>query len=143
EEGRVAQAEIAGKAAQQRPAGRQRDPEEHEVDEGIVERRQACRRQQREAHDGKAGHGFGQVAGGVHSHSGSHSRITISIENDTTGAQAGLRIAMAMESLAPTSMPAASAPSGLPRRPMMTTANTTPSHVQICAGARVAMSAMK
>ena len=50
---------------------------------------------------------------------------------------------MAIDSLAPISMPAASAPSGLPSRPMITTANTTPSHAQIWAGARVAIRAMK
>ena len=44
---------------------------------------------------------------------------------------------MAINSLAPISMPASKAPSGLPSRPMMTTANTTPSQAQICAGASV------
>ena len=69
--------------------------------------------------------------------------MAISTENDTTGAQAGLSTAMASDSLAPISMPANSAPSGLPSRPMMTTAKTTPSQAQICAGASVAISAMK
>ena len=69
--------------------------------------------------------------------------MAISTENETTGAQAGLMTAIAIDSLAPINMPAASAPSGLPRRPMMTTAKTTPSHAHIWAGARVAISAMK
>ncbi len=68
--------------------------------------------------------------------------MAISTENDTTGAQAGLKTAMASDSLAPISIPANRAPSGLPSRPMITTANTTPSQVQICAGARVAIRAM-
>ncbi len=41
EEGGMAQAEIARKAREQRPARRQRDPEEDEIEERIVEGRQA------------------------------------------------------------------------------------------------------
>ena len=50
---------------------------------------------------------------------------------------------MVTDSLTPISMPASSAPSGLPSPPMITTANTTPSQAQICAGASVEISAMK
>src|SRR4029450_4220942 len=91
-------AEVAGEAAQQRPARRQRDPEEDEIDEGLVERRHLRHGQEGERNDGKSGHCLRQVAGGVHSHSGSHSRMAISTEKDTTGAQAGAMTAMALDS---------------------------------------------
>ena len=64
------------------------------------------------------------------------------IENDTSGAHAGAATAIVTDSLTPIRNPASSAPTGLPSPPMMTTANTTPSHVQICAGASVEISAM-
>ena len=68
--------------------------------------------------------------------------MTIKIENDTSGAQAGLKIAIATASQAPIKTPAISAPIGLPNRPMMTTANTTPNQAQICDGAKVEINAM-
>ena len=92
EEGAVAEAEVAGKAAQEGPAGRQRDPEEHEVEERFVEGRQPRHRQEGQRARWRARRtSLRQVAGGVHSHSGSHSRMAISTENDTSGAQAGLQ----------------------------------------------------
>jgi len=97
----MAQAEVAGEAAQQRPARRQRDPEEDQVDERLVERRHLRHGQERQGDDSQTGHQFRQVTGGVHSHSGSHSRMAISTEKDTTGAQAGAKIAMAIDSEAP------------------------------------------
>ena len=42
------------------------------------------------------------------------------MENATSGAQAGVTIAMVTDSVAPMNRPAARAPSGLPSRPMMT-----------------------
>ena len=49
---------------------------------------------------------------------------------------------MVTDSLTPMSRPAASAPIGLARPPMMTTANTTPSQAHICDGASVEISAI-
>src|SRR5690606_2318289 len=115
-----------------------RNPEEDEIEERVVEGRQAGRRQDREDGDAEDRRGLGNCVTGRHHHSGTQSRMAISTEKDTTGAQAGLRTAMAIDSLAPISRPANSAPSGLPSRPMITTAKTTPSHAQIWAGARVA-----
>ena len=49
---------------------------------------------------------------------------------------------MVIASHTPMRMPPRSAPSGLPSRPMITTAKTTPTQAQICDGAKVAISAM-
>ena len=70
--------------------------------------------------------------------------MAISTENDTIGAQAGLKIAIATPSHAPISArpPPARRPGCPVNRPMITTANTTPSQAQICDGASVEMSAM-
>ena len=57
-------------------------------------------------------------------------------------AHAGLIAAIVTASLMPITKPATSAPMGLPSRPMMTTANMTPSQAQICDGASVVIKAM-
>src|SRR6185295_7988754 len=97
----MAEAEIAGEATQQRPARCQGNPEEDEIEEGIVESRQAGRGQERKDADRQGGGKSWQIARNAHIHSGSQSRISIRSENDTTGAQAGLKHAMAIDSLAP------------------------------------------
>ena len=67
----------------------------------------------------------------------------MSSENETSGAQAGSATAIVIASQTPIRIPPARAPIGLPSRPMMTTAKTTPIQVQISDGASVAISAMK
>src|SRR5437773_930381 len=137
EEGAVAEAEIAGVTAQQAPARGERDPVEDEVEEGLVEGRQPDQRQHREDES------RGEKADGLpHTRSGRSTRSPMRIENETSGAHAGAATAIVTDSLTPIRNPASSAPTGLPRPPMITTAKTVPSQAQICAGASVEMSAM-
>ena len=87
EEGGVAEAEVAGVAAEDVPAGRQGDPEEHQIEECLVEGRQPERRHERERDaDGDERHHRAEP-GRAHN-SGRSSKIRIKSVNDTSGAPA-------------------------------------------------------
>ena len=94
---------------------------EHEVQERLVERRQP-----EEGNDPKHQRAGCESARCSSNFSGRRSRAPIRSENETSGAQAGAVSAMVRPSLTPITMPATSGPSGLPRPPIITTANTTP-----------------
>src|SRR6185312_165417 len=105
EEGGVAEAPIAGEAAEDRPARRHRDPEEDEIEEGDVIGRDAGRRndQQQRGHHHEAGNDADAIAGQIHR--GLNSKKAINTENETSGAQDGLTTAMVSASQTPMSTP--------------------------------------
>src|SRR6185503_5043276 len=142
EEGGMAEAPIAGEPAEDRPARRHRDPEEDKIEEGDVVSGDTGRRndEHERGHHDEAGNDADAVPGQIHR--GLNNKRAIRTEKETSGAQDGLITAMVSASQTPMSTPPISAPIGLPRRPMITTAKTTPTHAQICDGAKVAISAM-
>src|SRR6185312_12742354 len=143
EESGVAEAPIPGKTREDVPARRHRDPEEHEIEERDVIGRNVGGRHRDEDRGEKAEPEFHGKANRAHTQRGLKRRSAISTEKDTSEAQDGLTTAMVSASHTPIRMPPASAPIGLPSRPMITTAKTTPTQAQICDGARVATRAMK
>jgi hypothetical protein len=69
------------------------------------------------------------------------SKIKINSVKDTKGAQVGAVMAMVKDSLIPTTRPAKSGAHAEAKRPIMTTANTTPIQAKICEGAKVKVNA--
>src|SRR3954470_21452268 len=119
----MAEREVARVAGKQVPRRGEHDPVEDEVEKRLIERRQAHEGHRRESRadpqeDGNRLHEanrFGRMRSSA-----------MSSVNDTSGAHAGAISAMVSASLTPMMMPAKSGPSGLPRPPIMTAANTTP-----------------
>ena len=70
------------------------------------------------------------------------SKIKIKSVKDTKGAQVGAVMAMVKDSLIPTTRPAKSGAQAEAKRPIMTTANTTPIQAKICEGAKVKVAAL-
>src|SRR2546423_8162525 len=106
---------------------------EDEIQERFVERGQA-----EEGHRAEEQQRCGKSDPGVlQNFSGRSSSAAIRSANETSGAQAGEVSAMVRPSLTPIATPATSGPRGLPRPQIITTANTTPIHAWICAGASV------
>jgi len=124
EERAVSEREVARVAGQDVPRRGEHDPVEDEIEEGLVERRQAGERhhgqRRRDDHerDDCPDHVF----------PGRRSKSRISSVNETTGAHAGAVTAIVIASLTPITMPAASGPSARPGPPIMTTAKITPIH---------------
>src|SRR5207244_7146889 len=116
---------------------RERNPREEQVEERLVERRKTDRADggEDDRRRRQADHDATRVVG--HTRPGLAIRIRISTENETSGAHAGVTTAIVIDSVTPMRRPASSAPIGFASPPMITTANTTPTHDQICAGASV------
>src|SRR6185369_15782514 len=135
EERAVAEREIAGVTAQDVPGRSEHDPVEHDVKERLVKARQVQKRNDRkqEARGGDPGERPVQFQ----VRPGRSNSSAISNENDTIGAHDGEANAIVTASLTPTTMPAASGPSGEPSPPSITAANTTPTHAYICDGVSV------
>src|SRR4029079_17678448 len=135
EERAVPEREIAGVAAQDVPGRSEHDPVEHDVKERLIERRQVQKRHDREQQARSGDPGERPVQFQVRP--GRSNSSAISNENDTIGAHDGEANVIVTASLTPTTMPAASGPSGEPSPPSITAANTTPTHAQICDGGSV------
>ena len=123
EEGAVAEGKVAGVARQDVPRRGQHDPQEDQVQQRVVEGRQAER-----GHEGQR-HACAQDGQRCALHAarpGRNKRIAINSVNDTSGAQDGAVTAIVTASLTPITTPAISGASARPRPPSMTAAKTTP-----------------
>src|SRR5262249_34201624 len=112
EEGAVAEAEVAGEAAQDRPARGEGDPGEDEGEERLVECRQPERGEERQGEAADGERRDGRPTPHAHTRSGRNSRTTIRSVKETSGAQVGAVSAIVTASLTPITTPATSGPRG-------------------------------
>ena len=126
EKSAVAERQVTGKAAEDRPRGRERDPEEHQVEERLDECRRIEQRHCGERRRGRKESRDRALLRPAQSCPRRRTSTATSREKETSGAQVGSVTAMVSASLTPIPMPARRTPTGLPIPPRITTAKMIP-----------------